>query len=233
MNRRVLGILVYVGLFGQILHCGSPRTNVRNVASIVQPATLTDASVDSAVQANTDHVVLLPQIAALRVVDTQGQNIFATYGSLRVTKTNGQWQVATDRFASRIVLATHVNNGWVFVSADGAVAQSDEFLGALHRIGNITQSLTRQGVSRGQAAVCDDAGTLWMTDGTVPIHPVGNIPNNGRVRAVTFVNAQFGAIIINEGSFYTTHDELKDNLLSLQTIHSHLLTTAIQLQMNR
>lgn len=112
-------------------------------------------------------------------------------------------RVAPMRTASPILGATPVEHGWVFVTLDGRVARSDDFLGALHEMGRMPCPFRVERASQGRAAVLDAQGALWTTTGQGPFARVAGL---SQVRAAAFVDARSGAAVLRDGSLWITRD---------------------------
>lgn len=118
----------------------------------------------------------------------------------------GAAAVAEERFASRVVSATPVASGWVFVLEDGMVAHSDSFLGRLKALGRvpcIDRSRRALARSAGRAVVLGLDGRLW-TSGDEGVRPLSGPP--GRVISVVFASATRGAAVTDTGMLASTDD---------------------------
>lgn len=111
-------------------------------------------------------------------------------------------QVAIERFASPIVGATEVADGWVFVTLDGTVARSDTFIGRLRGVGRSPLGASPR-ASRGRVALIDDHGALWTTDGRSQLRRANLLPP---VYAAAFLDAHRGAALIAGGAVVTSAD---------------------------
>lgn len=110
--------------------------------------------------------------------------------------------VAAQRFVRRVVSATPVERGWVFVTADGTVTHSDTFTGRLHLLGRVP-CLDVTSRSTGRAVVIDADGALWTTDGRTPLMK-WTLPR--RVRSAVFTSAAHGAVALEGGEVMVTRD---------------------------
>lgn len=125
------------------------------------------------------------------------------FGPLRFTVTAGGVATASGtRFEAALVAAVPVTSGWVFVSADGAVATSERFLGEPRAVGRFPCAFRVARDSVGRAVFVDGDGGLWTTDGG----NAGLVPHRlpGDVRAATFIDADHGAAVLRDGRVMLT-----------------------------
>lgn len=84
-------------------------------------------------------------------------------GGFRVQIAASGSQVASARFATSILGATPVEDGWVFLTEDGTVWRADGFLDDPRAIGIIPGASSLSGNQR--AAITTRTGEVWATDG--------------------------------------------------------------------
>ena len=126
------------------------------------------------------------------------------YGPLRFgVAADGAIAVASVRFEASIIAAVPVATGWVFVTADGAVAASEGFLGAPRPLGRFPCAFKVARDSVGRAVAIGEDGSLWSTDGSgALVH--SRTP--GEVRAATFMDGSHGAAVLRDGRVVLTAD---------------------------
>lgn len=125
-------------------------------------------------------------------------------GTVRVElPPTGEPAVGIERLDATIMSATRVPSGWVFATESGSVARSDTFTGRLHPLGTVDCDFRESPRSRGRAAVIDQAGTLWTTDGSRPVAPV-TLPE--KVHAAAFADPAHGAVALEHGDLLVTSD---------------------------
>ncbi len=121
-------------------------------------------------------------------------------GSVRETlPAEGAATVAAERFDGRVVSATPVARGWVFVTEDGTVTRSDRFTGPLRLLGRVPCVAVRSH-SVGRAVVLDGHGDVWTTDGG----PLMKWELPRRVRSIAFDSATHGAVVFDRGELLVT-----------------------------
>lgn len=126
------------------------------------------------------------------------------YGPLRFEeRAGGAVEVATVRFEASLVAAVPVTTGWVFVSADGAVAASETFLGAPRPVGRVPCDFKVPRDTVGRAALLGENGSLWTTNGT---NPPSRSPLPGEVRSAAFIDDLHGAAVLRDGRVMLTED---------------------------
>jgi hypothetical protein len=192
-----------------LVACGGSKPTP--VTTIAPPIPTPDAAVTT-VATPPQTVPSAPQIVATvspmydqpRLVESSPKRVLAFAGSLRAEFTPKGVELAEDLFVDAIVAATAVKDGWVFASADGSFARADTFLGALTYLGDAPRELaTRTSVGRSCERLARGAGDmLYSTTG----HELETSKAPGVVVAAAFANAQFGAVVLDGGALYVTHD---------------------------
>lgn len=126
------------------------------------------------------------------------------YGPLRVSAAADQAiTVANVRFEASIIAAVPVATGWVFVTADGAVAASEGFLETPRPIGRFPCAFKVARDSVGRAVAIGEDGSLWSTDGSAALV---HSRTPGEVRAATFMDGSHGAAVMRDGRVLLTAD---------------------------
>jgi len=147
-----------------------------------------------------------------RVVERAGAVERVILGSLRAEVSSGRAALAGDRFAFAILGAVRTPSGWLFVSADGAVARSASFLGPLDRFGEVPRPapgvrvpLLSPTCGRLAIGVADPRASLWTSDGTRPMALAPGAPA-GVVLAAAFADRDHGMIVLDGGELFATRD---------------------------
>ncbi|MDO9018628.1 MAG: hypothetical protein Q7V43_17045 [Myxococcales bacterium] len=126
------------------------------------------------------------------------------FGPLRFSvSAGGGASVAAVRFEATIIASVPVASGWVFVTADGGVAASEDFLGAPRALGRFPCAFKVARDSVGRAVVLGEDGSLWTTDGTAPLAR-SRLP--AEARAATFMDGSHGAAVLRDGRVMLTAD---------------------------
>jgi hypothetical protein len=112
---------------------------------------------------------------------------------------------AAARFESSIVAAVPVAGGWVFLTADGGVAATADFLGAPRALGRLPCAFKAARDSVGRAVAIDEDGALFTTDGTAPLTR-SRLPDGAAVRAAAFMDGGHGAAVLRDGRVLLTAD---------------------------
>ena len=137
-------------------------------------------------------VVILPR-GDLRPVAREADGwVDLTWGGVRVQALDDAVRVAEGRLAQPIRCTWRVTHGWVFLAADGVVAESDTFLGPLHRTGDLAELRPGMscGLQRGRVAIVSREGAVWSTEG----NGLARVRGLGAAEAVDayFLDAQRG-----------------------------------------
>ncbi len=126
------------------------------------------------------------------------------FGPLRFgVSGDGGVVVAAVRFEAAIIASVPVASGWVFVTADGAVAGSGDFLAAPRALGRFPCAFKAARDSVGRAVVLGEDGSLWTTDGSAPLAR-SRLP--AEARAATFMDGSHGAAVLRDGRVMLTAD---------------------------
>jgi hypothetical protein len=208
--------LAWLALFVQ-LGCGSKQGGRESpVAPAAQVPPVAPLEADVATLArDAPFVRVLPQLdGEARVVERADGTTRVLFGSLRAEATDKRIVFSDDRFASRIVAAARVANGWVFLAHDGVAARADSFLGPLTPLGEMPRPTAWGGelmasapLGAGRLAIPSDdpAAGLWTSDGSAPLAPAAGAPP-GAILSVAFVDAAHGMIVVDGGELFRTDD---------------------------
>jgi hypothetical protein len=112
---------------------------------------------------------------------------------------------AAVRFEAAIVASVPVGGGWVFLTADGAVAAAEGFLGAPRALGRLPCAFKAARDSVGRAVAIDLDGALYTTDGTTPLVR-SRLPDEAAARAAAFMDGRHGAAVLRDGRVLLTAD---------------------------
>ncbi len=111
-------------------------------------------------------MVILPR-GDIRPVAREADGwIDVIWGGVRAQVLDDVVRVAEGRFAQPLQGAWRVAHGWVFLTADGVVAESETFLGPLRRVGDLPLARVDTGWEQSRrVAIVARNGSVWSADG--------------------------------------------------------------------
>ncbi|MCC7538638.1 MAG: hypothetical protein IT379_20605 [Deltaproteobacteria bacterium] len=173
------------------------------------PGTTTSAAVVTPAeeQEPSGHAVLLPMVRSPWVAGTEPDGTrHVVIGPMRATLRGTSPTWSEHRFAAPIVVAARVASGWVFIAADGAIARSDSFTGALQRLGSVAGYQDRgMRALTGRVTAIDQDHGLWSTDGSGPAERMV-VAGDEPVLDAAFSDHVHGAVALESGALFYTSD---------------------------